>query len=136
LGDLQAEAARAAGDERGLALEVEQLADVGAHGALRDEVRRGGSGRAVADARAQPEDDDAGGDDERAGDRDGPAVARAVAHEGDAEGDDDEAAEDERPDEDVEVGGGELQNDSSGIVRQVSSREATTPSQAPSLGSS
>mgnify|MGYP003694039445 CR=1 FL=1 len=32
LGDLQAEAARAAGDERGLAVQVEQLADVGAHG--------------------------------------------------------------------------------------------------------
>ena len=97
-------------------------------------MKRGGSGR--ADARAQPEDDGARGDDERAGERDGPAVARAVALEGDAETDDEQAAEDERPHKDVEMRGGELQNDSSGVVRQVSSRAATTPSQAPSLGSS
>lgn len=63
-------------------------------------------------------------------------MAGAAARERDAKCDDDQAAVDERPDEDVEVRGGELQNDSSAIVRQVSSRAATTPSHAPSLGSS
>ena len=88
------------------------------------------------DARAQPEKDDAGSDEERTGDGDRPAVGRAAALQRDAEADDEQAAEDERPDERVEVRGVELQNDSSGIVRQVSSRAATTASHAVIFGSS
>ena len=61
LGDLQAEAARAAGDERGLAGEVEQLLDRCAHGCLGVEWNRGAiidrrRGRA---ARAAPDQHDA-----------------------------------------------------------------------------
>ena len=47
LGDLQAEAARAAGDERGLAGKVEQLANGGAHGTLLEMGTRGGAQASV-----------------------------------------------------------------------------------------
>jgi hypothetical protein len=94
------------------------------------------SGPRIADARPQPQEDGAGGDEQRTDDGDRPAVRRAAALQRDAETDDEQAAEDERPDERVEVRGVELQNDSSGIVRQVSSRDATTASQAVIFGSS
>ena len=94
------------------------------------------SGLRLGDARAQPQEHDAGADEKCTDDRDRPAVRRAAALQRDAEADDEKAAEDERPDERVEVRGVELQNDSSGIVRQVSSRDATTASQAVIFGSS
>ena len=51
-------------------------------------------------------------------------------------GDDEQAAEDQHPDERADALRRGAQNDSSAIARQVSSRAATTPSQAPIFGSS
>ena len=89
LGDLQAEAARAAGDERGLACEVEQLSDGGAHGRcllgseLAVSARQGSGMRERTQTSTQPT-----AIADRAGDDDAPAVAtRAVAAQRDAEAD-------------------------------------------------
>jgi hypothetical protein len=62
-----------------------------------------------------------------------------VAVRGDAEHQQEQPAVDQRPRHDVQPRQraiGRPQNASSGIVAQVGSRDATTPSQAPILGSS
>src|SRR5437762_8089488 len=87
-------------------------------------------------ARANPDQHAADGDGRHAGRDEAPAVGLARALERDADGDDEQAAEDQHPDERADALRRGAQNDSSAIARQVSSRAATTPSQAPIFGSS
>jgi hypothetical protein len=94
-------------------------------------------GSRLGQARAHPDQDDPGGDRDRArSDQARAGCLVAVACVCDAETDRELSALDQRPDERAEAAGAELQNDSSAIVRQVSSRAATTASQAAIFGSS
>src|SRR3954451_1601902 len=87
-------------------------------------------------ARANPDQHAADGDSRRAGSDEAPAVGLPRAFERDADGDDEQAAEDQHPDQRADALRRRAQNDSSGSARQVSSRDATTPSHAPIFGSS
>jgi hypothetical protein len=91
--------------KRGLAPKVEQLANVGAHGALRKELVRTNQASGSRSGTEPDENATPAVTNERSGDGDGPAVGRAAALQRDAEGDDEQAAEDERPHEDVEARG-------------------------------
>src|SRR4029077_9176756 len=87
-------------------------------------------------ARANPHQHAADGDADDAGDDDAPAVRLAHSLEGDAQADAEQATVDQHPDQRADAPRRRAQNDSSASARQVSSREATTPSQAPMRGSS
>jgi hypothetical protein len=173
-GDLQAEAARAAGDERGLAGEVEQLRDGVLMGASGCGWRRGLWGASVSLSRV---DRRARTPIKATPSTMATALPPMIASTGsgeltaqrEAKGERQQAAVDQRPNQDVEPPRAELhsrtwrspsavttcrvdrparrrnhrradcynlQNQASSIVRQVSSRRSTTPSQASTRGSS